>query len=278
MTITGVITALVLGAIIGSAGRLVARSRVAPWVATLLGVVGAFGGTGVARIVGVPLATSGIDWLELSLQVVVAAVLVGLTSALHRRMARPAAPVILPTAPGPVTGSPVPRVGPRAARPRLGEQAPSRIFLCYRRSDTSHAAGRLADRLRQRYGQDSIFMDVDSIPSGQNFRTGVRAAIESSAVVLVLIGDAWVTERDVNGRRLDNPDDNVRQEVELALQLDRALPVLVDGAAMPYAQALPPPLALLSDLNAAPLSHLTWDDDATRLIRAIDGRRPTFPR
>lgn len=155
------------------------------------------------------------------------------------------------------------------------EPPPSRIFLCYRRSETSHAAGRLADRLRQRYGHDKIFMDVDSIPGGQNFRSGVRAAIRDSAVVLVLIGDRWADERDVHGRRLENPSDNVRQEVELALQLGRALPVLIDGASMPYPENLPTALAAITDLNGTVLRHLSWDDDANRLIRTIDSRRPS---
>jgi hypothetical protein len=68
--------------------------------------------------------------------------------------------------------------------------------------------------LRTRYGRDNTFIDVDSIGTGHNYRIGVGEAIQNSAV----------------GRRLDDPDDNVRQEVEFALHLGRALPVRIDGA------------------------------------------------
>ena len=41
-----------------------------------------------------------------------------------------------------------------------------RVFVSYRREDTSHLAGRLSDRLAERLGSDNVFMDVDSIDPG----------------------------------------------------------------------------------------------------------------
>ncbi|HEY4419170.1 MAG TPA: GlsB/YeaQ/YmgE family stress response membrane protein, partial [Pseudonocardia sp.] len=75
MTITGIITAIVIGAIIGFVGRLVApgKQNIPIWLTILVGIVAAFIGTAIARLFGVA-ATSGIDWIELILQVIVAAI------------------------------------------------------------------------------------------------------------------------------------------------------------------------------------------------------------
>jgi uncharacterized membrane protein YeaQ/YmgE (transglycosylase-associated protein family) len=75
MTITGIITAIVIGAIIGVLGRLVVpgRQNIPIWLTIVIGIVAAFIGTAIARLFGVA-DTRGIDWIELILQVVVAAI------------------------------------------------------------------------------------------------------------------------------------------------------------------------------------------------------------
>ncbi|GAA3045432.1 GlsB/YeaQ/YmgE family stress response membrane protein [Pseudonocardia yunnanensis] len=87
MTITGIITAIVIGAIIGALGRLVVPGRqpIPIWLTIVVGIVAAFIGTFIARAIGIPTATSGIDWLELIVQVVVAAIGVILVSNLYGR-------------------------------------------------------------------------------------------------------------------------------------------------------------------------------------------------
>jgi uncharacterized membrane protein YeaQ/YmgE (transglycosylase-associated protein family) len=87
VTITGIITAIVIGAIIGALGRLVVPGRqpIPIWLTIVVGIVAAFIGTFIARAVGIPTATSGIDWLELIVQVVVAAIGVILVSNLYGR-------------------------------------------------------------------------------------------------------------------------------------------------------------------------------------------------
>ncbi|WP_433288238.1 GlsB/YeaQ/YmgE family stress response membrane protein [Pseudonocardia sp. CA-142604] len=87
MTITGIITAIVVGAIIGALGRLVVPGRqpIPIWLTIVIGIVAAFIGTFIARALGIPTATSGIDWLELVVQVVVAAIGVILVSNLYGR-------------------------------------------------------------------------------------------------------------------------------------------------------------------------------------------------
>jgi uncharacterized membrane protein YeaQ/YmgE (transglycosylase-associated protein family) len=87
MTITGVITAILIGIVVGALGRLlVPGKQPIGWLITIaVGIVSAFIGTAIARALGIPTATSGIDWLELLCQVVVAAIGVALVSALMGR-------------------------------------------------------------------------------------------------------------------------------------------------------------------------------------------------
>ncbi len=87
MTVTGIITAIIIGAIIGILGRLVVpgKQSIPIWLTIVVGIVAAFIGTFLARLFGIPTATSGIDWLELIVQVIVAAVLVVLVAGAYGR-------------------------------------------------------------------------------------------------------------------------------------------------------------------------------------------------
>jgi uncharacterized membrane protein YeaQ/YmgE (transglycosylase-associated protein family) len=92
MTITGVITAILLGIVVGVLGRLVlpGKQPIGMLLTILVGIVSAFIGTAIARAVGIPTATNGIDWMELLVQVVVAALGVALVASLMgRRRRRP---------------------------------------------------------------------------------------------------------------------------------------------------------------------------------------------
>ena len=90
MTVTGIITAIIVGAIIGALGRLVVPGRqpIPIWLTIVVGIIAAFIGTAIARAVGIPTATSGIDWLELLVQVIVAAIGVVLAANLYARRGR----------------------------------------------------------------------------------------------------------------------------------------------------------------------------------------------
>ena len=87
MTITGVITAILIGIVVGVLGRLLVPGRqpIGMLVTILVGIVSAFIGTAIARALGIPTVTNGIDWLELLVQVIVAALGVALVSALMGR-------------------------------------------------------------------------------------------------------------------------------------------------------------------------------------------------
>ncbi|HEY6576149.1 MAG TPA: GlsB/YeaQ/YmgE family stress response membrane protein [Mycobacterium sp.] len=87
MTITGIITAILIGIVVGVLGRLVVpgKQHISVIVTILVGIVAAFIGTALARAIGIPTATNGIDWLELLVQVIVAALGVALVSGIAGR-------------------------------------------------------------------------------------------------------------------------------------------------------------------------------------------------
>ncbi|MBV8088058.1 MAG: toll/interleukin-1 receptor domain-containing protein, partial [Alphaproteobacteria bacterium] len=116
------------------------------------------------------------------------------------------------------------------------------VFINYRRDVCAGEARALFNELRQRLGDASVFMDVDSIALGRDFRTALQKTLASCDLMLVLIGRNWTEVKDEKGRaRLDDPTDFVRLEIETALKRDIVVtPVLVQGAHMPDPERLPP--------------------------------------
>lgn len=301
MTVTGLLTMLVIGTVVGWAGRLVVPGRhsIPIWVTLVVGVVAASVGSFLASAFGIS-QTSGINWLELSFQVLSAAAGVAVVAIPYRRRAvagRTSGPGFgeFPPAPRgetrppmqtPRPGRPSDTAGPRqpssarTRQPVRREPAPapthSHIFVNYRRADSRYAARVIAEHLRGQFGRSEVFMDVDSLEAGVDFVDGVLDAIRASAVVLVLIGDQWLGAEDRRGRRrLDDPTDNVRTEIEHALRWRKqVLPVLLDGADMPHQADLPATLAPLTRLNAIRLDHVSWDVDIVKLIEAVMRYRP----
>ena len=150
--------------------------------------------------------------------------------------------------------------------------APGRIFISYRREDTAYPAGWLFDRLSEHFNAGEVFKDVDSIELGDDFVKEITAAVGSCDVLLALIGEQWLTITDRSGvRRLDDPGDFVRVEIEAALSRNvRVIPILVDGATMPGADQVPPSLAGLSRRQALELSPSRFDFDSGRLLTVLD--------
>src|SRR3954463_10334202 len=94
------------------------------------------------------------------------------------------------------------------------------IFLCYRREDSGGHAGRIYDRLTQHFGsRQPIFIDVDSVDPGVDFVDAIQQTVASCDVLIAVIGRNWVTATDDEGRRrLEDPQDFVRLEIEAALE------------------------------------------------------------
>jgi hypothetical protein len=146
-----------------------------------------------------------------------------------------------------------------------------RIFISYRREETAYPAGWLFDRLADHFGAGQIFKDVDSIELGDDFVEMITRAVGSCDVLLALIGDRWLTITDKQGRRrLDDPNDFVRLEIEAALKRKvRIIPILVEGAPMPHADELPAAIAGLARRQALELSPSRFEYDTSRLLRVL---------
>jgi uncharacterized membrane protein YeaQ/YmgE (transglycosylase-associated protein family) len=89
VTISGIISAIIVGLVIGALGRLVlpGKQHIPIWLTIVIGIVAAFIGSAIARGVGYA-NTSGIDWLEIITQVVLAAIGVAIVSGAYGRRRR----------------------------------------------------------------------------------------------------------------------------------------------------------------------------------------------
>jgi Mg2+ and Co2+ transporter CorA len=146
------------------------------------------------------------------------------------------------------------------------------IFISYRRDDSADVTGRVYDRLIAHFGNHAVFKDVDSIQLGSNFKKDLGSALKKCKVVLAIIGNQWIEISDAHGRRLDNPDDFVRIEIETALARGvPIIPIFVQNAKMPAKQELPSSLADLIDhqgLRVRP--DPDFHNDVDRLISHLD--------
>ena len=147
-----------------------------------------------------------------------------------------------------------------------------KLAISYRRSDSSAIAGRIFDRLIAHYGREQVFMDIDNIPFGTDFRTHIQAVLQQADLLIVVIGPRWLGVDAGGAVRMAQADDPVRAEVEMALGRDLPLiPVLVDGAKMPEASALPASFKDFAFRNAAEVATgRDFHPHVDRLIAAID--------
>jgi hypothetical protein len=146
------------------------------------------------------------------------------------------------------------------------------IFISYRRQDASDIAGRLYDRLVDRFGVHQVFMDVDTPAPGADFGEAIESTVAACQVLLAVIGPGWLTVAfEDGGRRLDEPGDSVRLEIETALARGvRIIPILVNNAFMPHRRELPGSLAGLARRNAFRIGNESFRYDAGVLITAIE--------
>jgi TIR domain len=169
----------------------------------------------------------------------------------------------------PVDMSPLTRWLRCALRPCRHRVLGGRIFLCYRHKDSELATIFVQKILEDRFGRGSVFRDIE-IPPGEAYRDAIRKQLASCFAVLVMIGPDWLTTRDERGRRrIQDPHDMVRKEVELALESDariRVIPVLVDGAQMPRSGDLPDSMARLSYRIACELAPRQFERDTTGVL------------
>jgi hypothetical protein len=160
----------------------------------------------------------------------------------------------------------------------------SSIFISYRRNDNAYATGRIYDRLLKHFDKREIFIDVDSIPYGIDFRVEIRNCLANCQVLLLVIGDYWLESGD-HPSRLANLNDYVRIELETALDRHiKIIPLLVGQAPVPREEDLPVGLRAIACLQALrvridPDFHRDMDSLILTLERYIPIKKPpTSPR
>jgi hypothetical protein len=156
-------------------------------------------------------------------------------------------------------------------------RGPQRIFISYRRADAREAAALIHTYLSNAFGRQNVFLDVVTIDEGAAFPDFIRQHILRADQFLIVIGPAWLTIEDEvrGGRRLDNPDDFVRREIELARTTNaRVIPILVMGAVMPSPESLPESLEWIAYRNAFVIHPESFDRDLDALVERIKKARP----
>ena len=155
---------------------------------------------------------------------------------------------------------------------RVGKSGSApRVFLSYRRDDSAGYAARLYDDLCEIFGSETLFRDVDALEPGVEFSEALEQTVHLCDAFVVVLGPQWSTSIDARGkRRLQDPHDFVRLEVEAALKRTICvLPALVQGASMPSPQDLPKALAPLIRRQACKLSASCWRYDVGYLSNVL---------
>jgi uncharacterized protein (TIGR02594 family) len=147
-----------------------------------------------------------------------------------------------------------------------------KLSISYRRADSEAITGRIFDRLAAHYGKDAVFRDIDNIPAGEDFRDRIKEALQNSDILLAIVGPKWTGPIRGGTSRINEETDQVRIEIETALQSAiPVIPVLVGGGKAPKPQQLPASLKDFAFLNAPRVdSGQDFDVHVDRLIRDMD--------
>jgi hypothetical protein len=144
------------------------------------------------------------------------------------------------------------------------------VFVSYRRGDAPGHAGRLYDRLVERFGEAKVFKDLDSLEPGADFLEVVEETIARCDSLVAVIGRNWLPAKQGGEPGLDDPNNWVRLEIGNALKRRiRVIPVLVQDAPMPSPADLPDDLKALTRRHAVELSEAAWTAQVNKLIDSL---------
>jgi hypothetical protein len=147
-----------------------------------------------------------------------------------------------------------------------------KIIISYRRADSDVFAGRIRDRLAACFGEDSVFIDVDNIPFGTDFRVHIQNELAKADAVLVVVGPRWLGAGKGAQSRIKVSTDPVRIEVEAALSKGTPIvPILVGDTVMPNIEQLPESLKNFAFINAATVdTGRDFHRDLDRVIATLN--------
>jgi hypothetical protein len=78
----------------------------------------------------------------------------------------------------------------------------AKVFISYRRDDSRYQARMIHAAFCQVIPHDRVFMDIDSIPPGTNFRKILKDWVDQCEVLLALIGPGWIDAKDPKTSRV----------------------------------------------------------------------------
>jgi hypothetical protein len=166
---------------------------------------------------------------------------------------------------------------PHGVTTDIGRRLQTSIFLSYRRNDSLAQARALYERLRNEFGSDRVFIDLEGLRSGFDFRRALKQHLDSCQVLIAIVGRDWLGAKTVSAaRRIDDSNDFVRAEVRAALERDiPVIPLLLDGAEMPSAAELPGDLKSFARRHAQAFDMMRFDADVRHLVEALRGHLTT---
>lgn len=143
------------------------------------------------------------------------------------------------------------------------------VFISYRRADSGYVTDRIYDHLIRECDEEAVFRDLESIALGTSFRDQIAQALQQCHALLAIIGPTWLSVTDQQGRRrLDDPEDLVRIEIETALIRGiPVIPVIIEGSSVPPSGSVPGGLSKLVDQQAIVVRRgMDFEPDMERLI------------
>jgi pterin-4a-carbinolamine dehydratase len=151
---------------------------------------------------------------------------------------------------------------------------PIDIFISYRRLDSAIFSQWLATQLQGAYGVGSVFIDTETIRDADAWAAKIASSLNAASVFIVVIGKSWLSIKDeCERRRIDLPDDWVRREIETALPTQKTIiPLLIEGAALPSREALPPSLIPLLAIEPRRIGNIGMAAEILELVRDIGKR------
>jgi hypothetical protein len=139
------------------------------------------------------------------------------------------------------------------------------IFISYRRKDTEAAqmSSLVFKHLAEKFGEQSVFIDIDSLPAGLDFRQAIERELNFTDLFISLIGSEWLEILKAN----ENEVDYVRDEIKYALKKNIPIvPVLVgEKVSMPQESQLPGSISSLSFFNAFKFDESHIEDNLESL-------------
>jgi pterin-4a-carbinolamine dehydratase len=143
-------------------------------------------------------------------------------------------------------------------------------FISYRRDDEGPSARFIKAELERYFGTDQIFMDVDNIRGGENWKNTIDENLENATILIAVIGRNWLQIHDeFFRRRIDGENDWVRREIEFAIEKKITLIPFLIGSKMPKEEALPDSLKKLAEMNFLSLSVEDWRSDIAKLFNIL---------